>query len=133
MAIETHEPDQEERPPAFWNVRWVLSLLGLLLAIGAAIGEYLGWFRDVGLVLGLAGIAITVWLGLTAVPQSTADLMRFDLRGVRRDLGRGLGETNRRLEDRVASSRSSAEVLTSGRGRPRQLRRPVLAVERATR
>jgi hypothetical protein len=104
MATDTREPERAERRPGFWNIWTVLSLLAALFTIGVAIAEYLGVFRDLGLVFGAIGVVATIWLGIPAASQRTVDALRFDFRSVRRDLDRGFdqvtqsqAETNRQL------------------------------------
>jgi hypothetical protein len=52
-----------------WNEIGLLVGMGMILF--AAIGEWLGWWRDGGVVLGIAGILISLWFGIGAAAERT--------------------------------------------------------------
>jgi hypothetical protein len=52
-----------------WSRLGFLAGLGLLLL--AAIGEALGWWRDLGLILGGVGLVATFWFGIDTASEST--------------------------------------------------------------
>jgi hypothetical protein len=85
-------------------------VIALVFSVVVAVLEYLGWIRDPGLVLSLVGIALAVGFGVTGSSQRTVEAIRFDLRGVRRDLAR-LGSDLSGL--RHATTRGFAETTRS--------------------
>jgi hypothetical protein len=44
-------------------------LIGMGLMLLAAVGEWLGWWRDLGLVVGTVGLIATLWFGFTAADE----------------------------------------------------------------
>jgi hypothetical protein len=99
--------DDEEREPSGWNIWLTLMVVAVAFSFLVALLEYLGVLRDLGLVLSLGSIGLALTFGLTGSSQKTVDLLRFSLRGVRRDLGR-LGGDIGTLRD--ATVRGFAEV-----------------------
>lgn len=68
----------------------VLALLVVAAAFSVAVAvlEYLGVFGDLGIDLSVASLALAIIFGMGGSSQRTVDMLRFDLRGVRRDLAR---------------------------------------------
>jgi hypothetical protein len=91
---------------------WRLGLLaGLGLLLLAAVGEWLGWWRDLGIVLGAVGVAITLWFGFTGATGETVrrlgeplDRMQDDIATVRVVLERDLAAILQLLRDRLPRS-----------------------------
>lgn len=80
--------------PRSWNIRLTLMVMAVAFSIAVAVLEYVGVIRDLGVILSIVGLALAVAFGISGSSQRTVELIRFDLRGVRRDLARfgdGLG------------------------------------------
>lgn len=113
--------DDQEPEPSGWNIWLTLMVIAAIFSVLIAVLEYLGVFRDLGLVLSLGSIALALTFGLTGSSQRTVELLRFSLRGVRRDLGhlggdvgalrevavRGFAETTRGIAE---TNRGIAEI-----------------------
>jgi len=68
----------------FWNRVGLLTGIGLLLL--TAIGEWLGWWHDVGIVLGAVSIALTVWFGVTSATEATVGALSEPLERMADDM-----------------------------------------------
>jgi hypothetical protein len=104
--------DDLEREPRAWNVSLTLMVIAIAFTIGVAVLEYLGVLHDLGIILGVVGLAFALGFGLSGSSQRTVELVRFDLRGVRRDLARlsdattqGFAEIAALLRERLPRSR----------------------------
>jgi hypothetical protein len=104
MARRTDDFDRE---PSGWNIWLTLMVLSIAFSIAVAVLEYLGVFGDLGLVRSVVSLGLAVAFGLGGSSQRTVELVRFDLRGVRRDLAR-LGDDLGGLRD--TTSRGFAEM-----------------------
>ncbi|MGH7391867.1 MAG: hypothetical protein ACREM3_20785 [Candidatus Rokuibacteriota bacterium] len=88
-------------------------VVSIAFSIAVAALEYLGVFRDLGIILSLAGLALALGFGISGSSLRTVASIRFDVRGLRRDLarlgddvgglrdvtGRGFAEMNRGVAD----------------------------------
>jgi hypothetical protein len=122
--------DDFEPEPRGWNIWLTLMVLSIAFTIAVAVLEYLGVFGDLGIILSAVGLALAIGFGLGGSSQRTVELIRFDLRGVRRDLARlggdlgalrettshGFAEMNRGLAEVnrgvVETTRSVGEVAS---------------------
>jgi hypothetical protein len=80
--------DDLEPEPRAWNIWLTLMVIAVAFSIAVAVLEYLGVFGDLGVILSVVGLALAVAFGMSGSSQRTVELIRFDLRGVRRDLAR---------------------------------------------
>ena len=55
----------------FWNVWWTVTVITAALTLGVALLEALGVFRDLGLVLSIVGLLVTMIFGLMASTRSS--------------------------------------------------------------
>ena len=101
--------DDLEPEPKSWNIWLTLIVISIAFTIAVAVLEYVGVFRDLGVILSVVGVALGLGFGINGSSQRTVELVRFDLRGIRRDLsrgfaemGRGMAEMNRGLGEVVA-------------------------------
>src|SRR5262245_12266141 len=85
MATPT---DEHEPEPRSWNIWLTLMWISVAFTLAVAVLEYLGVFRDLGIILSIVGIVFAVAFGIGGSSQRTVDLIRFDVRGLRRDLAR---------------------------------------------
>jgi hypothetical protein len=92
MAKPTEELEPE---PRSWNIWLTLMVIAVAFSIAVAVLEYVGPFHDLGTILSVVGLALALAFGISGSSQRTVELIRFDLRGVRRDLARGFGEMSR--------------------------------------
>lgn len=83
----------------FWNVWWTLAWITAALTIAVAVLEALGAFDDLGIVLSLVGLALTMLFGLTASTRSSVGALRSDMIPVLALIGERL----ERIEDRLGS------------------------------
>lgn len=60
----------------FWNVWWTLTVISAALTVGIALLEALGVLRDLGIVLSIVGLLVTMLFGLTASTRSSLSTFR---------------------------------------------------------
>ena len=82
----------------FWNVWWTLAWITAALTIAVAVLEALGAFGDLGVVLGLVGLALTMLFGLTASTRSSVSALRVDMIPILERIGERLERMGERLE-----------------------------------
>jgi len=99
--------DELEPEPKSWNIWLTLMVISIAFTIAVAVLEYVGVFRDLGVILSAVGLALALGFGISGSSQRTVELVRFDLRGIRRDLTRGFAEMSRGLTE---MSRGMAET-----------------------
>lgn len=92
--------DDPEPEPRGWNIWLTLMVVAIAFSIAVAVLEYLGVFRDLGIILSLASLALAVGFAINGSSQRTAESIRFDVRSLRRDLA-GLGDDLNGLRDMV--------------------------------
>src|SRR5262249_5528542 len=110
MARPTNDLEPE---PKAWNIWLTLMVISIAFTIVVAVLEYLGVFRDLGVILSAVGIALALGFGISGSSQQTVELVRFDLRGIRRDLSRGFAELSRgSTEMSRAMNRGLGEIAT---------------------
>jgi hypothetical protein len=63
----------------FWNPWWTLTWIAAALTIAVALLEYLGAFGDLGVVLSMVGLMLTMLFGLTASTRSSVAGFRADV------------------------------------------------------
>ncbi len=63
----------------FWNPWWTLTWIAAALTIAVAVLEYLGAFGDLGVVLTIAGLMLTMLFGPTASTWSSVAGFRADV------------------------------------------------------
>jgi hypothetical protein len=63
----------------FWNPWWTLTWIAAALTIAVALLEYLGAFGDLGVVLSMVGLMLTMLFGITASPRSSVAGFRADV------------------------------------------------------
>ena len=63
----------------YWNVWWTLTVISAALTIGVALLEALGVFRDLGIVVSVGALALTVLFGLTASTRSSLGEFRGEV------------------------------------------------------
>lgn len=63
----------------FWNPWWTQTWIVAALTIAVAVLEYLGVFRDLGVVLSIVGLMLTMLFGLTASTRSSVAGFRADV------------------------------------------------------
>lgn len=63
----------------FWNPWWTLTWIAAALTIAVAVLEYLGAFGDLGVVLSIVGLMLTMLFGLTASTRSSVAGFRADV------------------------------------------------------
>src|SRR2546425_4227469 len=80
--------DELEPEPKSWNIWLTLMVISIAFTIAVAVLEYVGVFRDLGVILSAVGLALALGFGISGSSQRTVELVRFDLRGIRRDLTR---------------------------------------------
>lgn len=88
----------------FWNVWWTLTVISAALTLIVVALETLGVFRDVGIILSIAGAFLTLIFGLMASTRSSLTEFRREvvpgLRAIDGRLG-GLGERLGGMEQRL--------------------------------
>ncbi|OLD97116.1 MAG: hypothetical protein AUG80_12435 [Candidatus Rokubacteria bacterium 13_1_20CM_4_68_9] len=89
--------DELEPEPKSWNIWLTLMVISIAFTIAVAVLEYVGMFRDLGVILSAVGLALALGFGISGSSQRTVELVRFDLRGIRRDLTRGFAEMSREM------------------------------------
>src|SRR5207249_11764885 len=94
--------DELEPEPKSWNIWLTLMVISIAFTIAVAVVEYGGVFRDLGVILSAVGLALALGFGISGSSQRTVELVRFDLRGIRRDLTRGFAEMSREMNRRLA-------------------------------
>jgi len=63
----------------FWNVWWTLTVISAALTVGIALLEALGVLRDLGIVLSIVGLLVTMIFGLAASTRSSLSEFRGDV------------------------------------------------------
>ena len=111
MARPTNDLEPE---PKSWNIWLTLMVISIVFTIVVAVLEYLGVFRDLGVILSAVGIVLAVGFGISGSSQRTVELVRFDLRGIRRDLSHGFAEMSRGFAE---MNRGLGEIATLLRDR----------------
>jgi hypothetical protein len=75
----------------FWNIWWTLAMVSAALTLIAVTLEALGVFRDLGIVLSVAGALLTLLFGLAASTRSSVTEFRGEvaprLGGIEQRLG----------------------------------------------
>src|SRR2546427_8280215 len=103
--------DELEPEPKSWNIWLTLMVISIAFSIAVAVLEYVGVFHDLGVILSAVGLALALGFGISGSSQRTVELVRFDLRGIRRDLTRGFAEMSREMNLGLGRSlRCSASV-----------------------
>ena len=64
---------------SYWNIWWTLAVLSAAIGVLAVILEYLGIIRDLGFVIGVVSMALTVLFGLTASTPSAGNGLRSEV------------------------------------------------------
>lgn len=59
----------------YWNIWWTLSVVFLGLAVLTAVLEYLGFFRDLGVILTIIGVGTGLFFGLTGATRTSVSLV----------------------------------------------------------
>ena len=98
-----------KRRPRYWNVWWTLSVVFMALSILVAVLEWLGVLGDLGVVLAVIGVGLSMMSGLTGASRSSVDqigeaIVTLEVSGSRvdiRTLGTGLERIERVLLDRL--------------------------------
>ena len=62
-----------KRRPRYWNVWWTLSVVFMALSILVAVLEWLGVLGDLGVVLAVIGVGLSMMSGLTGASRSSVD------------------------------------------------------------
>ncbi len=75
-----------ESKGGYWNVWWTLTVLALVFTLAVSVLEYLGVFRDLGMVLSALGLLLGVFFGLTASTRSSVAMLRGEVRAVAADV-----------------------------------------------
>jgi hypothetical protein len=65
--------------PRFWNPWWTLTWIAAALTVLVAVLEYLGAFDDLGVVLTIVGVVLTVVFGLAASTRSSVSGFRAEI------------------------------------------------------
>ncbi len=98
-----------KRRPRYWNVWWTLSVVFMAFSILVAVLEWLGVLGDLGVVLAVIGVGLSMMSGLTGASRSSVDqigeaIVTLEVSGSRvdiRTLGTGLERIERVLLDRL--------------------------------
>jgi len=98
-----------KRRPRYWNVWWTLSVVFMALSILVAVLEWLGVLGDLGVMLAVIGVGLSMMSGLTGASRSSVDqigeaIVTLEVSGSRvdiRTLGTGLERIERVLLDRL--------------------------------
>jgi len=61
------------RRARYWNVWWTLSVVFMALSILVAVLELLGALGDLGIVLAIIGVGLSMISGLTGASRSSVD------------------------------------------------------------
>jgi hypothetical protein len=56
--------------PRFWNIWWTLTVISVAVTIIAGLLEALGVWNDLGIGIGLIGLALSIGFGLTAATRT---------------------------------------------------------------
>src|SRR5207247_3994147 len=88
--------DELEPEPKSWNIWLTLMVISIAVTIAVAVLEYVGVFRDLGVILSAVGLALLLGFGLSRSSQRTVETVRLELRVIRRDLTRGFAEMSLR-------------------------------------
>jgi hypothetical protein len=71
----------------YWNGWWTLTVITAAATIVVAILEGLGVFRDLGIVLGVIGIVLSIVFGATASTRSAVSAVTSGVTALRSELG----------------------------------------------
>jgi hypothetical protein len=63
----------------FWNPWWTLTWIAAALTIAVALLEYLDAFGDLGVVLSMVGLMLTMLFGITASTRSSVAGFQADV------------------------------------------------------
>jgi hypothetical protein len=74
-------------PVPIWNIWWTLTILSAAFTVVVIILEYLGVFRDFGIVLGALGVIATIIFGVSASTRSSVSALDGRLGGIDDRLG----------------------------------------------
>jgi hypothetical protein len=74
-------------PVPIWNIWWTLTILSAAFTVVVIILEYLGVFRDFGIVLGALGVIATIIFGVSASTRSSVRALDDRLGGIDDRLG----------------------------------------------
>jgi hypothetical protein len=88
----------------YWNVWWTLMVLAMVFTFAIVILEYVGAFRDLGIILSVFGLLAGIFFGLTASTRSSVTTLSAELRGVGDEVhavGDAVREVRRVLEERL--------------------------------
>ena len=91
---------QDDRVP-IWNVWWTLTMISAAFTVVVIILEYLGVFRDFGMILGALGVIATIIFGVSASTRSSVRALDHRLVGVDDRMG-ALDGRLAGLDDRLA-------------------------------
>ncbi len=58
--------------PGYWDIWWILSTIFLALAIVFAVLEYLGVLRDLGVILSVVSVGLSIYFGLMSSTRRSA-------------------------------------------------------------
>jgi hypothetical protein len=67
------------RAARYWTRNRIGLALGLGLLLVAAVGEWLGWWHDVGIVLGVVGLILSIWFGIGTATEDTVARLTDDI------------------------------------------------------
>jgi hypothetical protein len=70
-----------------WNVWWTLTILSAAFTVVVIVLEYLGVFRDFGIVLGALGVIATIIFGVSASTRTSVRALDQRLGGIGDRLG----------------------------------------------
>jgi hypothetical protein len=72
--------------PGYWNIWWTLTILAMVFTFAVVVLEYLGAFRDLGIVLSAFGLLAGVVFGLTASTRSSVTTLTAEVQAVRTEV-----------------------------------------------
>lgn len=83
-----------------WNVWWTLTILSAAFTVVVIVLEYLGVFRDFGIVLGALGVIATIIFGVSASTRTSVRALDQRLGGIGDRLG-GVDDRLGSIDDRL--------------------------------
>lgn len=86
------------------------AAMGVAMVVVAAIGELLGWWNDLGIVLGLLGVAVTLAVGLPAASRFQVREVGGELQGVAGGVDR-LQRTSDRIDANTQHIQGNTEAI----------------------